>query len=120
MSEDIKFSTAGFRAVTADGLTAQSVQRLAYGISEHVLEHPFYGFEGIGYRKHCAEHGKKPKKPLVFVGFDTRFPSKQLAYVAANALVQSGVTVRMAEFPLPTPVAEWAVWNEWRGGNYRQ
>ena len=112
MSEDIKFSTAGFRAVTADGLTAQSVQRLAYGISEHVLEHPFYGFEGIGYRKHCAEHGKKPKKPLVFVGFDTRFPSKQLAYVAANALVQSGVTVRMAEFPLPTPVAEWAVWNE--------
>lgn len=112
MSEDIKFSTAGFRAVTADGLTAQSVQRLAYGISEHVLEHPFYGFEGTGYRKHCAEQGKKPKKPLVFVGFDTRFPSKQLAYVAANALVQSGVTVRMAEFPLPTPVAEWAVLNE--------
>ncbi|MGN0024364.1 MAG: hypothetical protein ACI351_02905 [Candidatus Avelusimicrobium sp.] len=112
MSEDIKFSTAGFRAVTADGLTVQSVQRLAYGISEHVLEHPFYGFEGIGYRKHCAEHGKKPKKPLVFVGFDTRFLSKQLAYVAANALVQSGVTVHMAEFPLPTPVAEWAVLNE--------
>lgn len=112
MSEDIKFSTAGFRAVTADGLTAQSVQRLAYGISEHILEHPFYGFEGTGYRKHCAEQGKKPKKPLVFVGFDTRFPSKQLAYVAANALVQSGITVRMAEFPLPTPVAEWAVLNE--------
>ena len=58
MSEDIKFSTAGFRAVTADGLTAQSVQRLTYGISEHILEHPFYGFEGTGYRKHCEEQGK--------------------------------------------------------------
>lgn len=63
MSEDIKFSTAGFRAVTADGLTAQSVQRLTYGISEHILEHPFYGFEGTGYRKHCEEQGKNPKSP---------------------------------------------------------
>ena len=112
MSEDIKFSTAGFRAVTADGLTAQSVQRLAYGISEHILEHPFYGFEGTGYRKYCQEQGKKPKKPLVLVGFDTRFLSKHLAYVAANALVQNGITVKMAELPLPTPVAEWAVRNE--------
>lgn len=112
MSEDIKFSTAGFRAVTADGLTAQAVQRLAYGISDHILEHPFYGFEGIGYKKHCQQQGKKPKKPLVIVGFDTRFLSKQLAYVAANALVQCGIVVRLAELPLPTPVAEWAVLNE--------
>lgn len=112
MSEDIKFSTAGFRAVTADGLTAQSVQRLAYGISEHVWEHPFYGFEGEGYRRHCQAMGKKMKKPLVLVGFDTRFLSKQLAYVAANALVQSGISVKMAELPLPTPVAEWSVVNE--------
>lgn len=112
MSEDIKFSTAGFRATTADGLTAQAVQRLAYGISEHILEHPFYGFEGSGYRKHCQEQGKKFKHPLVFVGFDPRFLSKQLAYVAANALAQNGITVRLAEIPLPTPVAEWTVLNE--------
>ena len=110
--EDIKFSTAGFRAVTADGLTAQVVQRLAYGISDHILEHPFYGFEGVGYKKHCQQLGKKQKKPLVIVGFDTRFLSKQLAYVAANALVQCGITVRLSELPLPTPVAEWAVLNE--------
>ena len=110
--EDIKFSTAGFRATTADGLTAQAVQRLAYGISEHILEHPFYGFEGSGYRKHCQKRGKKLKNPLVFVGFDTRFLSKQFAYVAANALVQNGITVHMSELPLPTPVAEWAVLNE--------
>lgn len=110
--QDIKFSTAGFRATTADGLTAQSIQRLVYGISEHILEHPFYGFKGTGYQNFCKTQGKKLKNPLVFVGFDTRFLSKQLAYVAANALVQSGITVRMAEEPLPTPVAEWAVRNE--------
>ena len=113
MSEDIKFSTAGFRAEIAGGLTAQSVQRLAYGISEHILEHPFYGFKGTGYRKHCQELGKKPSKnPLVLVGFDTRFLAKELACVAANALVQNGITVHMAQWPLPTPVAEWAVLNE--------
>ncbi len=110
--QDIKFSTAGFRATTADGLTAQSIQRLVYGISEHILEHPFYGFKGTGYQNFCKEQGKKLKNPVVFVGFDTRFLSKQLAYVAANALVQSGITVRMAEEPLPTPVAEWAVRSE--------
>ena len=112
MSETIKFSTAGFRATIADGLTAQNVQRLTYGISEHILEHPYYGFEGEGYQRQCELQGKKLKKPLVLVGFDTRFLSKELAYVAANALVQNGIAVKMAAYPLPTPVAEWAVLNE--------
>ncbi len=112
MSEEIKFSTAGFRSLLAEGVTAQSVQRLAYGISEHILEHPFYGFDGEGYKKQCAQNGIKQKKPLVLVGFDTRFLSKELAYVAANALVQNGILVKVADSPLPTPVAEWAVINE--------
>lgn len=116
MSENIKFSTAGFRATIADGLTAQSVQRLTYGISEHVLEHPYYGFEGEGYLRQCQLQGVKVKKPLVLVGFDTRFAAKELAYVAANALVQNGILVKMAKFPLPTPVAEWAVLNEYALG----
>ena len=62
--------------------------------------------------KNIAENGKKLKNPLVIDGFDNRFLSKQLAYVAANALVQSGIAVKMAELPLPTPVAEWTVLNE--------
>ena len=86
MSEDIKFSTAGFRAVTADGLTAQSVQRLTYGISEHILEHPFYGFEGTGYRKHCEEQGKKPKKPLKFT-FKGLFSLAFKCFCGSSALV---------------------------------
>ncbi|MBQ8843230.1 MAG: hypothetical protein IJ016_00305 [Elusimicrobiaceae bacterium] len=112
MSEDIKFSTSGFRAVIAEGLTAQSVQRLTFGISDHVLENSFYGFEGTGYQRHCKDLGKKPKKPLVIVGYDTRFLSKQFAYVAANALLANGISVKMADEPLPTPVAEWNVLKE--------
>ena len=48
----------------------------------------------------------------MIVGYDTRFLSKQFAYIAANALVQSGITVKVSDLPLPTPVAEWAVLNE--------
>ena len=112
MSEDIKFSTSGFRAVIAEGLTAQSVQRLAFGIADHVLENSFYGFEGSGYLRHCQAQGKSPKKPLVIIGYDTRFLSKQLAYVAANVFLACGIGVKMADEPLPTPVAEWNVLKE--------
>ena len=112
MSEEIKFSTAGFRAVIAEAMTAQSVQRLAFGISDHVLEDPFYGFEGSGYQRHCQEQGKKIKKPLIIIGYDTRFLSKQFAYVAANAFLANGISVKMADEPLPTPAVEWNVLKE--------
>ncbi len=112
MSEDIKFSTSGFRSAIADGMTAQNVQRLAFGISDHVLENSFYGFEGSGYQKHCQQLGKKPKKPLIIIGYDTRFLSKQFAYVAANAFLASGISVKMADEPLPTPAVEWNVLKE--------
>lgn len=112
MSEDIKFSTSGFRGVIAEAMTAQTVQRLAFGISDHVLENPFYGFEGTGYKKHCQQLGKKVKKPLIIIGYDTRFLSKQFAYVAANAFLASGISVKMADEPLPTPAVEWNVLKE--------
>ncbi len=112
MSEDIKFSTSGFRGVIAEAMTAQTVQRLAFGISDHVLENSFYGFEGTGYQKHCQQLGKKPKKPLIIIGYDTRFLSKQFAYVAANAFLANGISVKMADEPLPTPAVEWNVLKE--------
>lgn len=109
---DIKFGTSGFRAVTAEGMTALNVQRLTLGICAHIFNDNFYGFEGEGYLRHCKEKGFKHKKPLVIVGHDTRFMSEQFAKVAANALSANGITVKFAQNPLPTPVAEWAVLNE--------
>lgn len=112
MSEDIKFGTSGFRAAIAGTMNAQNVQRLAFGISDHVLENSYYGFEGAGYQKHCQELGKKPKKPLIIIGYDTRFLSKQFAYIAANAFLANGISVKMADEPLPTPAVEWNVLKE--------
>ncbi|MGB2578811.1 phosphomannomutase [Elusimicrobium simillimum] len=109
MNEEIKFSTSGFRAVTAEGLTAINLQRLVYGICDHIFENNYYGFEGEGYQRSLKEKGIKHKKPLVIVGHDTRFLSSQFAKIAANALSANGITVRFAKNTLPTPVAEWAV-----------
>lgn len=61
MTQEIKFSTAGFRTITADGMTAQSVQRLAYGISEHILEHPFTDLK-VQVIKNTARTGAKSPK----------------------------------------------------------
>jgi phosphomannomutase len=109
MNEEIKFSTSGFRAVTAGGLTALNVQRLAHGICAHIFENPYYGFEGEGYQRHIKEKNIKHKRPLVIVGHDTRFMAAQFAKVAANVLSANGITVKFAQSALPTPVAEWAV-----------
>ncbi|WP_428898150.1 hypothetical protein [Parelusimicrobium proximum] len=109
MTEEIKFSTSGFRGVTAEAITAQSVQRLTFGICSHIFANTYYGFEGEGYLRSLKERGIKHKKPLVIVGYDTRFMSEQFARVAANALIANGINVKFSKFPIPTPVVEWAV-----------
>ena len=85
------------------------MQRLAHGICSHIFENPYYGFEGEGYRRHLKEKNIKAARPLVIVGHDTRFLAAQFAKVAANVLSANGITVKFAQSPLPTPVAEWAV-----------
>lgn len=112
MATDLKFSTAGFRGTLGQTVTAQNIYRLACGISEHIFTNSYYGFEGEGYRKHIAQRGFKFKRPLVLVGGDTRFMSQNFADIVCDVFSSKGITVRRAKYPLPTPVAEWAVLNE--------
>ncbi|MDR0734137.1 MAG: hypothetical protein LBG16_00165 [Elusimicrobiota bacterium] len=112
MANEIKFSTAGFRGMTAEIVTAQSIQRLSIAIAEHIFTNPYYGFEGAGYKKHLAARSLKFKRPLVLVGHDTRFMSDKFADIVCDILASKGITVKRAVYPLPTPVAEWAVLKE--------
>ncbi len=112
MAEELKFATAGFRGTIADKVTAQSIQRLALGIAGHIFTDGYYGFEGDGYQKHIKEKGFKFKRPLVIVGNDTRFLSDKFAAIVCDVLASKGITVKRALYPLPTPVAEWAVLKE--------
>jgi phosphomannomutase len=112
MANEIKFSTAGFRGTIAEGVTAQSIQRLSLGIAEHIFTDPYYGFEGAGYKKYLAGRGLKFKRPLVLVGHDTRFMSGKFADIVCDIMASKGISVKRAVYPLPTPVAEWAVLKE--------
>jgi phosphomannomutase len=112
MSNEIKFSTAGFRGTIAEGVNARALQRLALGIAGHIFTNEYYGFEGAGYKKHLNERGLKFKRPLIIVGHDTRFLSDKFADIVCDILASKGITVRRALYPLPTPVAEWAVLKE--------
>ena len=50
----------------------------------------------------CLAHG-------VFVGYDTRFLSKQAARVAADTIAEAGIPVRLANDSVPTPSVSLAV-----------
>ena len=55
MATDIKFATAGFRGTIAESVTAQNIYRISLGISEHIFNDKYYGFEGEGYQKHIRK-----------------------------------------------------------------
>lgn len=109
MANDIKFSTAGFRGVIAESVTAQNIYRLAVAIAEHIFTDKYYGFEGEGYQRHIQQQGFKFKRPLVIVGTDTRFLSDKFADIVCDVFASRGISVKRALYSLPTPVAEWAV-----------
>jgi len=86
----IKFGTDGWRGIIADDFTFDNVRRVAGGIASYVLRHE------------NPAHG-------VFVGYDTRFLSKQAARVAADTIAEAGIPVRLANDSVPTPSVSLAV-----------
>jgi len=86
----IKFGTDGWRGIIADDFTFDNVRRVAGGIAAYVLRHE------------NPAHG-------VFVGYDTRFLSKQAARVAVDTIAEAGIPVRLAKDSVPTPSVSLAV-----------
>ncbi|MDD4003719.1 MAG: hypothetical protein PHW69_00760 [Elusimicrobiaceae bacterium] len=105
----VKFGTSGWRAPIADGFTAFNLQRLTQALLSHIIENPEYGFQGDQYRRHLKEKGLKHKKPLVIVGYDTRFMSEQFARLVADVLASNAVSVKLAQNPAPVPAVAFAV-----------
>jgi len=84
----IKFGTSGWRAVIADGFTFSNVRKAAQAIAGYVKAH----------------HSSKKTPPVVIVGHDTRFDSREFASSAAKVLCANGVKVLLTERDTPTPV----------------
>ncbi|MSQ11322.1 MAG: phosphoglucomutase/phosphomannomutase family protein [Dehalococcoidia bacterium] len=83
-AQPVHFGTDGWRAVIADQFTFANVQRCAQGVA-----------------RYHAEQGAV-SGPLV-VGYDTRFLSGAFAQAAAEVLAANGLSVVLADAPVPTP-----------------
>lgn len=106
---EIKFGTSGWRATIADGFTAYNVQRLTEALSSHVTDNEEYGFVGAQYQRHLKEHKITRKKPLVIIGYDTRYGSEYFARLVAETFAANGILVKLASAPAPTPAVAWTV-----------
>lgn len=89
----IKFGTSGWRAVMADGFTFSNVRKAAQAIAGYVKAH----------------HPSKKAPPVVIIGHDTRFNSREFASSAARVLCANGVKVLLTERDTPTPVISFQV-----------
>jgi phosphomannomutase len=89
---EIRFGTDGWRGIIADDFTFANVRLAAQAIARRVLaEAPGSG------------------TPLVLVGYDTRFLSREFAQAAAEAMAAEGIRVSLTTDFAPTPAFSYAV-----------
>jgi phosphomannomutase len=89
MSTPIHFGTDGWRAIIGEEFTFANVRRVAGAVAAYALS--------------CT------KKPVIVVGYDTRFLSVSFAEAAAHTLAQCGVTVIVSKTVVSTPALSSAV-----------
>jgi phosphomannomutase len=85
MQQVIKFGTDGWRAVIADDYTFANLEKVALATAQY-------------YRRH-----KKIKNGLV-IGYDARFMSREFAEKSAEVIANAGITVKLADSIVTTPM----------------
>src|SRR5579872_4527616 len=89
----IKFGTSGWRGLIARDFTFDNVRLATQGIAEYLtaeLANP-----------QSPIHGRKP---VVILGYDTRFLGREFSLAAAEVLAHSGLTPLLCNRDTPTPV----------------
>jgi len=89
---DIKFGTDGWRGIIAEDVTFSNVRLVARAIGLTVKDDVGSG-----------------RVPVLLVGHDTRFLSREFARAAAEALAAEGVAVKLTDAFAPTPAFSYAV-----------
>ncbi len=90
MPTQIKFGTSGWRAVMAEEFTFANVRRAVTGIARYVA-------------------GQKPEGARVLVGRDPRFLGETFCDMAAQILIQHGITPLVITQAAPTPAIAFEV-----------
>src|SRR3954469_15145731 len=93
MSPTIKFGTSGWRGLIARDFTFENVRLATQGIAQYLkteLASPQSSIQG--------------RKPVVILGYDTRFLGKEFSLAAAEVLEQNGLSPLLCDRDTPTPV----------------
>ena len=89
----IKFGTSGWRGLIARDFTFDAVRLATQGIAEY--------WKAELANRQSAIHGRKP---VVILGYDTRFLGREFSLAAAEVLAANGLIPWLCERDAPTPV----------------
>lgn len=89
----IKFGTSGWRGLIARDFTFANVRLASQGIARYLQTEL--------KRRNSAIHGRKP---VVILGYDTRFLGREFALASAEVLERNGLTPLLCDRDAPTPV----------------
>lgn len=85
MNQVIKFGTDGWRAVIGDDYTFANIEKVARATAQYFRNH------------------KKIRNGIV-IGYDARFMSREFAEKSAEAIANEGITVKLADSIVTTPM----------------
>jgi phosphoglucomutase len=89
----IKFGTSGWRGLIARDFTFENVRLATQGIAQYLQAE-------LG-NPQSPVHGRKP---VVILGYDTRFLGREFSLAAAEVLASNGLTPLLCGRDTPTPV----------------
>ena len=98
MKSPIKFGTSGWRGLIARDFTFQNLRLAAQGLA--------ITLKAELKRKKSNIYGKRP---LVIIGYDTRFLGKEFALATAEILSKSGLEPLLTNRDTPTPVIAFSI-----------
>ncbi|MDB6019033.1 MAG: pgcA [Pedosphaera sp.] len=93
MTSPIKFGTSGWRGLIARDFTFDNVRLATQAIAQYLkaeLANPQSAIYG--------------RKPIVILGYDTRFLGREFSLAAAEVLASNGLTPLLCQRDTPTPV----------------
>src|SRR5439155_10170174 len=94
----IRFGTSGWRGLIARDFTFENVRLATRGIALYLqaeLQNPA-----------SPSHGRKP---VVILGYDTRFLGREFSLAAAEVLTNAGLTPLLCNRDVPTPVISYTI-----------
>src|SRR5258708_3903882 len=94
----IKFGTSGWRGIIAQDFTFENVRLATQGIANY-----------LNAELQTPNSELHNRKPILIIGYDTRFLAREFALVVCEVLEASGIEPLLCDRDTPTPVIAYAI-----------